>query len=90
MEEYLKLYEEPQFDEEGNFRKDKPSDETINLKLELPLKEGLLRSNIGVPIMFVVNKSDIVMQPTERKRYEEDSDFILKHIRSLALTCKIN
>ncbi len=89
MEEYLKLYEEPQFDEEGNFRKEKPTEETVNLKLELPLKEGLLRSNIGVPIVFVVNKSDIVMQPNERKKYEEDSDFILKHIRSLALTCNI-
>ncbi len=87
MEEYLKLYEEPQYDEEGNFRKEKPSEETINLKLELQLKEGLLRTNIGIPIVFVVNKSDIVLLPNERKKYDEDSDFILKHIRILALTC---
>ncbi len=90
MEEYLKLYEEPLYDEDGNFRKEKASEETINLKLELQLKEGLLRSNIGIPIVFVVNKCDVVMQPNERKKYEEDSDFILKHIRNLALTCNIS
>jgi hypothetical protein len=81
----LKLFEEPQFDEEGNIKSEKPSQETINLKLELPLKEGLLRTNIGLPILFVVNKSDVVLQ--ERKRFEEDSEFIIKHIRNLAISC---
>ena len=85
----MKLFEEPQFDEEGNFKSEKPTQETINLKLELPLKDGLLRTNIGIPIVFVVNKSDIVLQTGERKRFEEDSEFILKHIRNLAISCKI-
>jgi hypothetical protein len=88
VEEYLKLFEEPQFDDEGNFRSEKLSQETINLKLELQLKEGLLRTNIGFPILFVVNKSDVVMQSGERKRFDEDSEFILKHIRNLAISCK--
>jgi hypothetical protein len=57
------------------------------LKLELPLKDGLLRLNLGIPIVFVVNKSDIVSQSSERKRFDEDSEFIQKHIRSLALFC---
>lgn len=84
---YIKLYEEPQFDEENNYKKEETSDENINLKLELPLKEGLLKINIGIPIIFVVNKSEVVLQSNERRRFEEDSEFILKHIRSLALSC---
>lgn len=86
--EYIKLYEEPQFDEEGNFKKEPMSEETENLKMALPLKEGLLRVNLGVPLVIVVNKSDIVMQSGERKRFEEDSEFIMKHIRQFALSCK--
>lgn len=85
--DYLKLYEEVQFDEEGNPKTEKPNEETLNLKLEMPLKEGLLRVNIGIPLIFVVNKSDAVGQTGERKRFEEDSEFILKHIRQYALTC---
>jgi hypothetical protein len=86
-EDYLKLWEEDQFDSDGN-KKEKPSDETINLKLEMPLKEGLLKTNLGIPVIFVVNKSDIVVSTNERKKYEEDSEFIFKYIRKYALTCK--
>lgn len=87
MIEYLKLFDEPHFDEEGKFVKEEIGEENENLKLELPLKEGLLKINIGVPIVFVVNKSDVVVHSGDRKRFEEDSEFILKHIRSYALSC---
>ena len=50
------------------------------------MKEGVLKTNIGVPLVILVNKSDIVSQTGERKRFEEDSEFILKHIRNFALT----
>ena len=88
MVEYLKLYEEPQFDDEGNFKKEQLIEENLNLKLQLPLKEGILKTNIGVPLVLVVNKSDVVLQTGERKRFEEDSEFILKHLRNFALSCK--
>ena len=68
--EYLKLYEEPQFEED---------DKT--------LKKGLLKINCGIPIIFDINKSDIVLSNTDRKRFEEDSEFIIKHIRNLAIGC---
>lgn len=83
--EYMKLYEEPQFDEEGNFKKEIISNETLNLKLQLSLKEGVLKTNLGIPLVIVVNKSEIVSQTGERKRFDEDSEFILKHIRNFAL-----
>jgi hypothetical protein len=44
---------------------------------------------MGIPLIFVVNKSDIVLQAAERRRFEEDSEFIFKHIRKFALGCKI-
>ena len=51
----------------------------------MPLKEGVLTINCGVPIVFVVNKSDVVTQSSERKKFEENSEFILHHIRSIAI-----
>jgi hypothetical protein len=87
--DYIKLYEEPQFDEEGNLKKEIQTDENSNLKSQLPLKEGVLKTNIAIPLVFVINKSDIVNQTGERKRFEEDSEFIVKHIRNFALTCNI-
>jgi hypothetical protein len=63
------------------------TEENLNLKLQLPLKEGVLKTNFGVPLVIIVNKADIVMQTGERKRFEEDSEFILKHIRNFALNC---
>lgn len=87
MEEYLKLWEEDLIDSDGN-KKEKLSDETIHLKLEMPLKEGLLKTNLGIPVVFIINKSDVVVNTNERKKYEEDSEFIFKYIRKHALTCK--
>ena len=89
MVEYLKLYEEPQFEEdEKTLKKEIISDESRDLKLELPLKEGLLKINCGIPIIFNINKSDIVTSNTDRMRFgEEESEFIIKHIRNLAIGC---
>lgn len=87
QENYIKLWEEDQLDSEGN-KPEKLSEEIIAMKLDMPLKEKLLEINLGVPIVFCVNKSDIVVSTNERKKYEEDSEFILKHVRRLALTCK--
>lgn len=87
QEDYIKLWEDEQFDNEGN-KPEKISEEMMMIKLNMPLKEKLLEINLGVPVIFLVNKSDIVHSTNERKRYEEDSEFILKHIRRVGLTCK--
>jgi dynein light intermediate chain 1 len=81
----IKLYQEPEFDEEGNLKKEILTEEQKQIKLEVPLKEGVLKTNCGVPLMFVVNKSDVVSQIGEKKFFEENSEFILKHIRQIAL-----
>jgi hypothetical protein len=55
------------------------------MRLKAPLKEGVLKVNCGVPIIFVINKSDAVVEHQNKKKLEEDSEFILSHIRLLAL-----
>ena len=54
-------------------------------KLKAPLKEGVLEVNCGVPIVFVINKSDAVIEHQNKRKIEDDSEFILSHIRLLAL-----
>lgn len=87
VENQIKLYEDIQFDEEGNIKNEPMSEELIKLKKDMPLKDGVLRTNLGIPLIFVINKSDIVTGSGEKKRYEEDSEFIFKHIRNFALNC---
>lgn len=89
LENYLKLWEEPNDNTESSNTLEKPSEEQINLKLEMPLKEGLNKVNLGIPFVYVFNKSDVVNSSNDKKRYEEDSEFIFKHIRKMALTCKL-
>ena len=81
----VQLYEEPKFDNEGHFIKEILSEEDLNLKLETDLKEGLLKTNIGIPIILSITKSDIVNKIEEKKNFEENSDFILKHLRQIAI-----
>jgi len=88
VQDYLKLYEEPPAEIDENTIIEKPTEETIQLKLDLPMKEGLLKINLSVPIIFVINKSDVVTSSQDKKKFEEDSEFIFKHIRKLAITCK--
>ena len=54
-------------------------------KLKAPVKEGVLEVNCGVPIVFVINKSDAVIEHQNKRKIEDDSEFILSHIRLLAL-----
>jgi dynein light intermediate chain 1 len=81
----IKLYQEPQFNEANQFVKTTLTEEEKNGKLSLPLKEGVLKVNLGMPVCFVVNKSDTISQPGEKKFYEENSDFIFKHLREMAI-----
>ena len=53
--------------------------------LNTPLKEGVLNTNCGIPIVFVINKSDVVNQSSEKKTFEKNSEFILSHVRAMAL-----
>ena len=55
-------YEEPQLDAEGKLikqTKEEEADEDMKeLKKELPLPDGVLKVNLGIPILVVVTKAD--------------------------------
>ena len=86
VEKLIKLYKEPQFTEEGKFIKEILTEDQKEIQLSTNLKEGVLKTNIGVPVCIIVNKSDIVSQQEEKKFYENNSKFILKHIRQIAIS----
>lgn len=81
----IKLYKEPELDEEGKPITKELTPEEEKEKLKMPLKEGVLKTNCGVPLVFVINKSDTIIEHQNNKKIEEDSEFILSHIRLLAL-----
>ncbi len=57
----------------------------LDTKLEMPLPEGCLKVNLGIPIMVVVNKSDLLLHGDNKALLEENFDFIQKHVREYAL-----
>jgi hypothetical protein len=81
----IKLYQDPELDEEGRPITKQLTPEEIKERLKSPLKEGVLKYNCGVPIVFVINKSDAVIEHQNKRKIEEDSEFILSHIRLLAI-----
>ena len=56
-----------------------------DLKLEIPLPEGCLKVNLGIPIIVVVNKVDLLLHGDKKSYLEENFDFIQKNIREYAL-----
>ena len=81
----IKLYQEPNIDDQGKYIKKPLEEDQVKIKLNTPLKEGVLTINCGVPLVFIINKSDVVTESSEKKKFEENSEFILHHIRSLAI-----
>ena len=80
VEDRIKLFTEPKFDEEGTLIKDILTEDEKNIRLQRSLNNDILVSNCGVPFIFVINKSD-----NPCPKYDEKVEFILKHIRKLAI-----
>ena len=56
------------------------SEEEKKRKLQIGLGNDVLMTNCGVPLIFVINKSDEPYQ-----KYEDRTEFILKHVRKTAI-----
>ncbi len=56
-----------------------------DLKMQLPLPEGCLKVNLGIPIVVIVNKVDLLLHGDKKSYLQENFDFIQKHIREYAL-----
>ena len=81
VEDHIKLYTEPKFDEDRNLIKDVLSEDEKNIRLQRSLNNDVLITNCGVPFIFVINKSD-----NPCSKYDDKAEYILKHIRKLAIS----
>ena len=62
------------------------SADDADIRLDMPLGEGVLKVNLGIPIIVVCNKIDIISQNTEKaKLLQENLDFIQMHVREYCL-----
>jgi hypothetical protein len=58
-------------------------EEDVRLSMDLP--EGCLKVNLGIPIIVVVQKVDVLLHGDKRQFLEQNLDFIQKHIREYCL-----
>ena len=81
VENRIKLYTEPKFDEEGALIKDILTEDEKNIRLQRNLNNDVLLTNCGIQIIFVINKTD-----NPCPKYDDKAEYILKHIRKMAIS----
>ena len=82
-------YEEPEVDAEGKLVKkvaestnengDEENDDAADLnelKKELPLSEGVLKTNLGIPMIVAITKADLLLYGDLRTYLDKHFDFI--------------
>lgn len=62
------------------------SDNITQLK---PLREGVLQTNVGVPLMVVVNKSDILEKEDKGKDWDTKAEVIQYYLRTFCVNCML-
>lgn len=56
------------------------------MRAQLPLAEGVLKVNLGIPIIVVCSKVDLLLRGDKSHLLESNLDFIQKHLRSYCLS----
>lgn len=56
-------------------------DDYKDLKSRLPLPEGVLKVNLGIPIIVVCQKIDLLLRGEKSQLLELNLEFIQKHLR---------
>ncbi|OLY80340.1 Cytoplasmic dynein 1 light intermediate chain 1 [Smittium mucronatum] len=88
IERYLQLYTDPEGDspkvsEHGNSA---PKNTASSYEVLLPLESGVLESNLGIPIIIVCTKSDVMAQLERESMFKEEIfDYIQQTLRSICL-----
>lgn len=52
----------------------------------MPLGEGVLQVNLGIPIIVVCSKVDMLLRGEKVKLLESNLDFIQRHLRTYCLS----
>jgi len=88
LQKFIQSYVEPT-SESGSPKSGRVTSTFTSLDDEvlLPLGQGMLTKNLGIPIVFVCNKADAINKFESECEYQDsDFDFIQQHLRQLALT----
>lgn len=83
IEDYIRTFKEDEAQDEQN----KQDDEEKEKQVKLPLREGVLKTNIGLPIMVVVNKSDLLEQAEKEKDWDNKFEVIQFSLRQFCIQC---
>lgn len=82
MENHIKTYEDPELDDNGKLIvKTRPVEKTEedgepDMREKLELGEGVLKVNLGIPIVVICNKVDLLAHGEKAKYLAENMDFI--------------
>ncbi|KRX01134.1 P-loop containing nucleoside triphosphate hydrolase [Pseudocohnilembus persalinus] len=84
VENLYKTYKQPTEvktkESNGNLEEEETQQESENNNVKLPLPEGVLLSNFGIPIIIAVNKSDLLENMEQKKQ-----EFLQYSMRQLCL-----
>lgn len=69
----------------GEMEAAEEEDEYADLKSQMPLAEGVLKVNLGIPIIVVCAKIDLMVRGEKAQYLESNIDFIQRHIRNYSL-----
>lgn len=95
IETHIKTYEDPQLDEHGKIiiktrqqekKEGEENDVVEDMRKDLALGEGVLKVNLGIPIIVVCNKVDLLIHGEKAKYLAENMDFIQQSVREYALS----
>jgi hypothetical protein len=85
-ENKAKTKESKNIEDGGDLNEDDEYDEFSELRSKLPLPEGVLKVNLGIPIIVVGHKVDLMIRGDKAQLLESNIEFIQKHIRQYCLS----
>lgn len=87
VEQSKKEEKMPQKGAEGSESEDFEEDDfdMEELKNQLPLPEGVLKSNLGIPIIIACHKVDLISRGERAQFLEQNIDFIQRHLREFCI-----
>lgn len=72
-------------DSENDFLDLDQANNLDDLKSKIPLQEGVLKVNLGIPIIIVCTKTDLINHGDKVQQLQTNIDFIMKKLREYAL-----
>lgn len=85
----MKTYKDPSLNEVAATQEGEEAnvadDELDNLKEDLPLPDGVLKVNLGIPIIIVCTRAELLLHGDRATFLEKNIDFIQKHLRQYCL-----